>query len=272
MKIIHRLKEAWNKFIFCYSATKDLSSFLSLIWFTKLYRLRKRSSKCQSLQNKYFSISLTAFPGKRIFLRTYAGDIDIFYEIFYKKIYQLPNGLNNHLVIDAGANVGFAALFFLKEMPSATIYCIEPDPDNFIFLKKNLEAEIENGNIKLIMAGLSAKDGVMSLESNSFKYNSNLVEVPMEGAIRVITYKVETFLETFVSGRVDLFKMDIEGAEKNIFENDISWLKNVDQLLIEFHSKKTKEMCIEKLTSQNFYWIPEKSRENTNVFLFRRSG
>ena len=136
MKIIHRLKEAWNKFIFCYTATKDLSSFLSLIWFTKLYRLRKRSLKYQNLQNKYFSISLTEFPGKKIFLRTYAGDIDFFYEIFYKKIYQLTIELNKNMIIDAGANVGFAALFFLKQMPGATIYCIEPDPDNFIFLKK----------------------------------------------------------------------------------------------------------------------------------------
>lgn len=272
MKIIHRLKEAWNKFIFCYTTTKDLSSFLSLMWFTKLYRLRKKSSKYQNLQNKYFSISLTAFPGKKVFLRTYAGDIDIFYEIFYKEIYQLPNESNNNLVIDAGANVGFAALFFLKEMPDATIYCIEPDPDNFKFLKKNLKAEIENGKIKLIMAGLSGKDGVMSLEPNFFKYNSNLVEVPVEGAVQVITYKVETFFKNFVSGKVDLFKMDIEGAEENIFENDVSWLNNVDQLLIEFHSDKVKEMCFEKLASQNFYCIPQESRQHTNVFLFRKSG
>ena len=272
MKIIHRLKEAWNKFIFCYTATKGLSSFLSLMWFTKLYRLRKKSLKYQNLQNRYFSISITAFPGKKIFLRTYAGDIDIFYEIFYKKIYQLTIELNKNMIIDAGANVGFAALFFLKQMPGATIYCIEPDPDNFIFLKKNLEAEIENGKIKIMMAGLSGKDGVMSLERNFFKYNSNLVEAPIEGAVQVLTYKVETFLRTFVSGSVDLFKMDIEGAEEGIFENDVSWLKNVDQLLIEFHSDKIKEMCFEKLTSQNFYFIPQKNRQNTNVFLFRKSG
>lgn len=272
MKIIHRLKEAWNKFVFCYAVAKDLSSFFSLVWFTKLYRLRKKSSKYQNLQNKYFSISLTAFPEKKIFLRTYAGDIDIFYEIFYKEIYQLPNESNTSLVIDAGANVGFAALFFLKQMPDATIYCIEPDPDNFIFLKKNLKAEIENSKVKIIMAGLSGKDGEMSLERNSFKYNSNLVEAPVEGAVQVLTYKVETFLKNFVSGKVDLFKMDIEGAEESIFENDVSWLKNVDQLMIEFHSDKIKEMCFEKLLSQNFYFIPQKNRQNTNVFLFKKNG
>ena len=272
MKIIHRLKEGWNKFIFCFTATKDLSSFLSLMWFTKLYRLRKKSPKYHNLQNRYFSISLAAFPGKKVFLRTYAGDIDIFYEVFYKKIYQLPNESDKNLVIDAGANVGFAALFFLKEMPGATIYCIEPDPDNFNFLEKNLKAELANGKIKLIMAGLSAKDGTMSLEPNFFKYNSSLVEVAAEGTVQVMTYKVETFLKNFVSGKVDLFKMDIEGAEESIFENDVSWLNNVDQLLIEFHSDRIKEMCFEKLASQNFYCIPRESRRDTNVFLFRKSA
>lgn len=272
MKVLHRLKEAWNKFIFCYAVTKDFSSFLSLIWFTKLYRLRKKSVKYKNYQNNYFSISLAAFPAKKIFLRTYAGDIDIFYEIFYKKIYQLPNSLSKNLVIDAGANVGFAALFFLKQMPAATVYCIEPDPDNFTFLKMNLEAEIESGKVKLIMAGLSGKDGAMSLRSNSFKYNSNLVELPVEGSVRVITYKVETFLKTFVPGNVDLLKMDIEGAEENIFENDVSWLNNVEQLLIEFHSDKIKELCFEKLLSQNFYFEPQANRKNTDVFLFRKKG
>lgn len=272
MKIIQRLQEAWDKLIFCYTVTKNFSSFLSLVWFTKLYRLRKNSSKYQNLQDRYFSISLSAFPNKKVFLRNYAGDIDIFYEIFYKKIYQLPDKLNKSLIIDAGANVGFAALFFLKQMPDATIYCIEPDPDNFIFLKKNLKTEIENDKIKLIMAGLSGKDGVMSLENNFFKYNSNLTQEPVEGAVRVITYKVETFLKTFVSGSVNLFKMDIEGSEESIFENDISWVNNVDELLIEFHSDKIKELCIGKLAIQNFHYIPQKSRQNTNVFLFRKSG
>ena len=270
MKVIHRLKEAWNKFIFCYAVTKDFSSFLSLVWFTKLYRLRKKSVKYKNYQNNYFSISLVAFPAKRIFIRTYAGDIDIFYEIFYKEIYQLPNNLNKNLVIDAGANVGFAALFFLKLMPGATIHCIEPDPDNFTFLKKNLEAEIENGKVKLIMAGLSGSDGVMNLASNSLKYNSNLVELPVEDAVHVITYSAGTFLKTFVPGKVDLLKMDIEGAEESIFENDVSWLNNVDQLLIEFHSDKIKEMCFEKLQSKNFYFEPGVSRKNTDVFLFRK--
>ncbi len=90
MKILSRIKEGVDKLIFCYSATKNFSSFLKLIWFTKLYRFRKKSTKYREYQNKFFCICLVMFPSKKIFLRIYAGDIDIFYEIFYRKIYELP--------------------------------------------------------------------------------------------------------------------------------------------------------------------------------------
>ncbi len=271
MKVLNRLKEAWQKLIFCYTATKGISSFLSLIWFTKLYRLRKKSAKYKNRPEDHFSISLAAFPGKNFFLRIYAGDIDIFYEIFYKEIYQLSDLLEKSVIVDVGANVGFAALYFLKHMPNATIYCMEPDPDNFFFLQKNLEPELESGRVKAILAGISGKDGFMNLEKDVLKYNSRLVENASENSVEVIIYSVESFLKKFVEGKIDLFKMDIEGTEEIIFENDISWLVKVEELLIEFHSEKIKKMCFEKLQSQNFYFKPEISRKNTDVFLFSKN-
>lgn len=217
-----------------------------------------------------FSISLAGFPGKRIFLRTYAGDIDIFYEIFFKEVYRLPRVPANALVVDAGANVGFATLFFLKQMPDAIVYCIEPDPDNFIFLQKNLESEIETGKVKPVMTALSNIKGPMNLYMNRLKYNSTLAKIPSQHSVEVPAHTVETFLEKYIFTRVTLFKMDIEGAEEGIFENDLSWLENVDEILIEFHSEKIQQLCFEKMQSNNFYFEPESKRSNTNVFLFRR--
>lgn len=270
MKRLQRINEAWNKVVFCYTVTNGFPSFLSLIWFTKLYRLRKKSTQEKSRLENYFSISLGAFPGKKIFLRTYAGDVDIFYEIFYKEIYQLDAILDDAVVIDAGANVGFAALYFLNKMPKATIYCVEPDPDNFIFLEKNLKREIESGQVKAVGAGLSDEDGFMNLEKNALKYNSSLVRTPSGNSTEVITYSVESFLKKYISGRVAIFKMDVEGTEEIIFESDILWLNKVDAILIEFHSEKIRKMCFEKLLSQHFYFEPQIERENTDVFMFRK--
>lgn len=270
MRVFQRLKEAWGKFLFCYSATNNFSSFLSLIWFTKLYRFRKKSTKYKKYQNKFFSISLTAFPDRDVFIRIYAGDMDIFYEIFYKKIYELPESPEKCVIIDAGANVGFAALYFLHLMPGATIYCIEPDPDNFIFLQKNLKPEIESGKVKPVMAGLSGIDSFMNLRSSYLKYNTSLVGGGDEGSIRVATYSVATFMNQFNIDNAGLFKIDIEGSEENVFKGDISWLSNISEVIIEFHSKQIKKMCVEKFVSQGFNYLPHTNRKNTDVFHFKR--
>ncbi|HEY5463322.1 MAG TPA: FkbM family methyltransferase [Hanamia sp.] len=286
MKVLKRIKEAGNKLIFCYTATKNLSSFLSLIWFTKIYRFSKRTppacvpvrpghpgviragNKAKSYSNKFFSISLTAFPDRNIFLRTYVGDIDIFYEIFLRRIYELPYISNKQVIIDAGANVGFAALYFLHLMPDAIIYCVEPDPDNFIFLQRNLQAEITSGKVIPVQAALSDKDGSVNLKKSPLKYNTGITEESVENPVQVITYSVTTFLEKFNIEKVDLFKIDIEGAEQGIFKADTSWLRNVGEVIIEFHSEKIKRMCFEKLISKKFNFQPHVSRMNTDVFHF----
>ena len=270
MKILSRLKEAVDKLIFCYTVTKNFSSFLKLILFTKLYRFRKKSTKYRAYQNKFFCISLVMFPSKRIFLRTYAGDIDIFYEIFYRKIYELPLISNKEVIIDAGANVGFAALYFLHHLPGSNIYCIEPDPENFKFLQKNLQSEIDKGIVKLFLAALSDKDGFLNLRKSRFKYNTGVTEQRAENSIKVIAYTVTTFLKKFNIEKVNLFKIDIEGSEENIFKADVFWLTNVGEVLIELHSEAIKIMCFEIMELREFTLLYHNRREKTDVFHFVR--
>ncbi|HET7117603.1 MAG TPA: FkbM family methyltransferase [Hanamia sp.] len=273
MKIIQRSKEIFKKLIFCYSITQNLSSFFILIWQTKLYRFRKNSPKYRALYNKYFKISLSLFPDKKTFIRTYAGDIDIFYEIFFKKVYELPEmKMNNPLIIDAGANVGFATLYFLFKMPDAIIYCVEPDADNFAFLKRNLQSEIKKDRVMPVMAALTDKDGYVNLQSRVFKYNTEIAKEFVPNEKTVIGYKVQSFLKKYDIRKTDLFKIDIEGAEENIFKEDISWLKNTANVIIEFHSEVSKKTCLEKLESQKFKCIPHRARKDTEVFFFTKKA
>ena len=272
MKIIHRSKEAFDKLIFCYSITQNLFSFFALIWYTKLYRLRKNSLKYRNLYGKYFKISLSLFPGKKIFIRTYAGDIDIFYEIFLKKVYEIPEMKINHpLIIDAGANVGFAALYFLLKMPDATIYCIEPDTDNFAFLEKNLQYEIDKGQVIPVLGALAEKDGKVNLTSKPLKYNICVAEELVPNGKTVTAYTIESFLAKRLISKIDLFKIDIEGSEENIFKGDISWLQKTTNVIIEFHSERIRRLCQEKLKSEKFIYQPHSARKNTEVFFFTKS-
>lgn len=270
MKWMRRLNEITDKFIFCYRVTGNIASFISLVWFTKMYHYRKGSDKYTKRHDKFFSIFLKDYPGKKIFLRIYAGDIEIFYEIFYKEIYKLASSKNKHIIVDAGANVGLATLYFLKELPTASVFCIEPDSENFVFLKKNLQEEIDSGQVTTAMAAISGKDGFVNLMSRHFAYNSQIRDEHNDNSDIVVSYNPTTFFKKFNIDKVDLFKIDIEGAEEGIFKSDISWLNIVKEIIIEFHSPEIKKLCSNLLALHKFKLLPEAKREHTDVFHFKQ--
>src|SRR5688572_6251246 len=74
-----------------------------------------------------------------VYFRQNTSDVHTFREIFLRKEYsiKLPLNFSPTLIIDAGANIGFTSLFFLKQFLSAKIISLEPDQNNFELLKKN---------------------------------------------------------------------------------------------------------------------------------------
>jgi len=78
-------------------------------------------------------------PGIRqpIVIRPRSTDRFVFEQIFLDRDYELPFELSPSLILDAGANVGFASIFFGNRYPDATIIALEPDPANFNSLVAN---------------------------------------------------------------------------------------------------------------------------------------
>ncbi len=114
MNIPGRIKEIVNKAIFCYRITANAGFFFSLIWHSKKLRWNKNSSLKNS-RSRPFPIQVTLRNEKRtLFLRTYEGDIDIFFEVFYKQVYKLSGAIFNKakMIIDLGSNTGLSAIFF----------------------------------------------------------------------------------------------------------------------------------------------------------------
>ena len=76
------------------------------------------------------------------FLRNKSSDFDAFRGVILWNEYSSVLGCNAYnvkYIIDAGANIGFTSLYFNRHFPNANIIAIEPDNNNFISLKKNIE-------------------------------------------------------------------------------------------------------------------------------------
>ena len=72
-----------------------------------------------------------------IYLRRYTSDYSTFKQIYVKKDYDISIDFEPKIIIDAGANVGLASVYFANRFPNAIIYAIEPEQSNFEALVQN---------------------------------------------------------------------------------------------------------------------------------------
>ena len=98
-----------------------------------------------------------------LFVRRGSSDVDVFDQIFIQHEYRCLDDLTEvRLVIDCGANVGYSSAYFLSRHPKSRIVAIEPDPENFAMLRRNLAPY--GSRVNLIHAGvLVAPDSARSL-------------------------------------------------------------------------------------------------------------
>ncbi|MBS1631992.1 MAG: FkbM family methyltransferase [Bacteroidetes bacterium] len=196
----------------------------------------------------------SAFSHKRIefIIRRKTTDIVIFDEVLLKGGYSLIQKICKDYkispcqIVDAGANVGAATLFFKDLFPGSKIVSIEPENENFKQLEKNIKI---NGlkDVKCVRAALWYKNEELKVEEGfrggverelSFSLKKSNSSLPKEGLVKGIT--LETILDYFPNNKIDILKVDIEGAESQIFdsfENTIAILSNVRLLAIELHDE-----------------------------------
>ena len=154
-------------------------------------------------------------------------------EIFYQGVYKPFVKIKEEaIIIDAGANIGMAALYLQNAVKVVNMICIEPDADNFLMLKKNLS--IGNAKHELVAAALSTNNGTISFEK---KDNLSSLNKKFHGPEPGDELVNAISLLPYLTMKPALIKMDIEGAEWEILEQIISQkkLQAAPYWMIEFH-------------------------------------
>jgi FkbM family methyltransferase len=140
--------------------------------------------------------------------------LDIAQEIFENHEYLFSSSTPSPTIIDCGSHIGLATLYFKKLFPLAKITCIEPIPENFTLLQKNIEANHLH-TVSLINAAISDKTGRAVIFGEFGKPNprfcgSSLIQDwANPGSIPL---SVETIaLSSLINEKIDFLKLDIEG-------------------------------------------------------------
>lgn len=180
------------------------------------------------------SIRLSGFKND-IHLRS-KTDIKLFKQLLIHQEYSFETSIKPEFIIDAGANIGLSALFFAKKYPGAHIAAIEAQKDNFELLRRNTR---DYPNINPVNAGLWYKS--TTLEVADDKVDSTGFTVRETAATNPRGFKAITaqdILRSHNKSHIDIFKIDIEGAEKEILTENTSWIGQTRILIIELHDRK----------------------------------
>lgn len=166
-----------------------------------------------------------------------------FNEIFEDEIYYFDHNSGEiPFIIDAGANVGVAVVYWKNLYPQAKILAFEPDKGIFDVLCENSS---KYNDITVLNVGLFDEEGVVDFFFEGADSGSLVRNKESEKRIQS---KIEVRkLSDFLAEKVDLLKIDIEGAEYRVIKEASSLLKNVKYLFIEYHSFCDQEQMLADL-------------------------
>jgi FkbM family methyltransferase len=180
-------------------------------------------------------------PGSNhpVYLRIDTSDFCAYRDvlIFRSKSYDpgIPD-FSPNTIVDAGAHIGMSSILFALKYPTARIIAIEPEPSNFAALIRNTASY---KMITPIQAALWRDDGVVSLGASN-AHPKGAFQIVERGRQRVRAMTVGTVMRETGIDSIDLLKVDIEGAEIEVFES-CPWMRNVRVIAIELHDRVRPE-------------------------------
>jgi FkbM family methyltransferase len=169
-------------------------------------------------------------------VRLGTSDVEVYRDTFLEQEYYYPTPFSPRRIVDVGANCGMTSVFYTNRYPDATVVAVEPEPSNYEALVRNTRAY---PNIVPIQAALWSTDGQVEVFPPWpywKRWGKWGFRVRNGNGSRALT--LPTLMREFGMESVDILKIDVEGAEREIFSN-CDWMEKVKLLAIELHDRET---------------------------------
>jgi FkbM family methyltransferase len=186
---------------------------------------------------------------RQFFLRDASkADEGVFHQIFVNQDYNLARlgrgkQLEDYLrriapakplILDCGANIGAAAVWFAGCYPHARIVAIEPDPANLALLVRNCQGL----DVEPVAGAISCRRETLYLTDpghGEWGYRTEEHPPSSPRAPTTEAYPVGHFLRAYPEHVPFIVKIDIEGGEDRLFRDDTTWIEAFPLLIIELH-------------------------------------
>jgi FkbM family methyltransferase len=204
--------------------------------------------------NAYASTTLTLGPATRqLFFRKGTSDEHVIKQIFVDQHYNLGRcgerakeildlvkrqeaAGRKPLIVDAGANIGASAIYFAGLLPGVHVVAIEPDRENFELMSKNIEGL---GGIQAIRGAIASTAGrarVIDPGRSHWAYRTEPAGESDQARDVVPRVTMNDIYAAHRSGYYPFIaKIDIEGAEQDLFSANTEWVSQTAIVIVELH-------------------------------------
>lgn len=156
---------------------------------------------------------------------------DTWQELVVNNMYEFKTKSSKPYILDCGANLGLSVYYFARLYPQAEIIAFEPEVPIYEVLERNV-ATYGLKQVQLVRKAVWESETTLSFYTDE----------GMGGSVtNVYSNQQPTHIETvrladYLTKRVDMLKMDIEGAEYTVLKSCSHLLHLVDHLFVEYHS------------------------------------
>ncbi len=195
-------------------------------------------SRIKSRSNAPIRMNGIKYPVR---LRTGSSDTIAFRQVFILREYNFKVNFEPQFIIDGGSNIGMAAVYFANKYPQATIVSVEPESSNFELLVENTKPYPQ---VKPLKSGIWSHSTFLRVKDLGYGNWGFIVEELAEETED--SFKATSIVDIMkFAGKkeIDILKLDVEGAEKEIFTTGYrDWLPLTKVLVVELHDRM-KEGC-----------------------------
>jgi FkbM family methyltransferase len=145
-------------------------------------------------------------------------------------------------IVDIGAHVGSASVYFSHHFPEATVYAFEPNPMCCHLLRQNVAGR----NVQVFEQGLADRTRTAILDNSYCPSNASVWQRkttekrPVREGVAVIMREAANAMKHLAIDRVDILKIDTEGCEVQILRSlvkDTALMPIIKVIYVEYHSE-----------------------------------
>jgi FkbM family methyltransferase len=170
----------------------------------------------------------------RVVQFTFRGKTDLgVLSHFYKEGYYIQDTPEEPIrrILDCGANVGDETARFRLHYPEAEIIAVEADPDNGKLLKQSFSTD----SLTTVVDGAAWHEDteLILCKHEGGNPEASSVSAELTSGNKVKAFSIPSLMKQRGWTSIDILKLDIEGAEYDLFSGNVEWLNCVRSLVFE---------------------------------------